>query len=90
MLTTLLLSLTVAAAEPPSWPLPWETRVLPASPSARPKCIKPNPILAQRQGERARARRFAEPQTGRLELAVVREIDRCPIPAVLREGVGRR
>ena len=36
-----------------------------------------------------RAERLIELPPGRLELTVLREFDGCPIPAVLREGIGR-
>ena len=36
----------------------------------------------------ARARRLIELPPGRLELTVMRMIDGCPIPAVVREGIG--
>jgi hypothetical protein len=35
----------------------------------------------------AEARRLDQLPPGRLELTVVREVDGCPIPAVLREGI---
>jgi hypothetical protein len=85
MLTTLLLSLSAAAVVPPAWtPSPLASAAKPA------KCIRPNPILAQRSGEIIGTQRLDRLPAGRLELAVVREIERCPIPAVLREGIGRR
>jgi hypothetical protein len=91
MLATLLLSLSAAAVVPPaSPPTPWATPILPVSAAKPAKCIRPNPILAQRPGEALPNRRLDELPPGRLELAVVREVERCPIPAVLRENIGRR
>ena len=52
------------------------------------------PSLAPRYADgedwiaRSRPRRLIELPPGRLELAVHREVDGCPIPAVLREGIG--
>ena len=39
------------------------------------------------QSRGADARRLDQLPPGRLELTVVREVDGCPIPAVLREGI---
>lgn len=39
-------------------------------------------------GRTLRPRRFNELPPGRLELAVLREVDGCPIPAVLQENIG--
>jgi len=36
------------------------------------------------------ARRLDQLPSGRLELSVLRSVDGCPIPAVLREGIGGR
>ena len=36
----------------------------------------------------AQARRLDQLPPGRLELTVLREVDGCPIPAVLRDGIG--
>jgi hypothetical protein len=76
MLVTVLLSLSAAAAVPP------------AQPERRPKCVRPNAILAA--PVQGRGWRLDQTPPGRLELAVVREVERCPIPAVLRENIGRR
>ena len=51
------------------------------------KC--PRATVRQAEGrETLRPRRFNELPPGRLELAVMREVDGCPIPAVLQEGIG--
>ena len=39
------------------------------------------------QSRGADARRLDQLPPGRLELTVLREVDGCPIPAVLREGI---
>ena len=85
MLLTILLSLlqaaTPAASAPPADPSPVKS-----APSGS-KC----PHAAVRQaGEDAalRPRRLDELPPGRLELTVLREVDGCPIPAVLQEGIG--
>ena len=87
LLTVLLaaLELTQAAAAAPTATAP--------SPAARgfgsdKDCRRPE---LQMTKDALRPRRFGElSATARLELAVIREIDGCPIPAVLNEGVGRR
>jgi hypothetical protein len=76
MLTMLLLTLSAAAATPS------------ALPAKTPKCARADVTLARPAD--ARARRLDQLPPGRLELTVLREIDRCPIPAVLREGIGGR
>lgn len=76
MLTMLLLTLSAAAATPP------------ALPAKSPKCARPEVTMVSPMD--GRARRLDQLPPGRLELSVMREIDRCPIPAVLREGIGGR
>ncbi len=76
MLTMLLLTLGAAAATSP------------ALPAKTPKCARPDVIQARPID--ARSQRLDQLPPGRLELTVMREIDRCPIPAVLREGIGGR
>ena len=87
LLTILLAALqsAQAAAVPPSEaemrPL---NRDVPDSPG---KC--PEATLRYAEEEVARGpRRLIELPPGRLELTVMREFDGCPIPAVLREGIG--
>ena len=62
-----------------------------AAPDSAPDC----PSLAPRYAddrrewiERSRPRTLDELPPGRLELAVFRQVDGCPIPAVLRDGIG--
>ena len=52
-------------------------------------CPSMAPRLAEEDwAARSRPRRLIDLPPGRLELAVHREVDGCPIPAVLREGLG--
>jgi hypothetical protein len=53
------------------------------------KCPDLRPRLVQRHDSLG-LQRLIELPPGRLELAVHREVDGCPIPAVLREGIGGR
>lgn len=55
--------------------------------SAR-KCPAPSPQLAVERSRGLQARRLDQLPSGRLELAVMREVDGCVIPAVVREGIG--
>ncbi|WP_129793336.1 hypothetical protein [Sphingosinicella sp. CPCC 101087] len=60
-----------------------------AATDAAPAC----PNLAPRYADegwvvRSRPRRLIELPPGRLELAVHRVVDGCPVPAVLRDGIG--
>ena len=55
--------------------------------SGREECPRAEPRLA-RQPRQVRPQRLIELPPGRLELTVLREVDGCPIPAVLREGLG--
>ena len=50
------------------------------------KCPNARSWFADQSGG-ADARRLDQLPPGRLELTVVREVDGCPIPAVLREGI---
>ena len=82
LLTVLLaaLELTQAAAAAPAAP------AATAPPTGHAKdCRRPE---LQMTRDALRPRRFGElPTTARLELAVIREFNGCPIPAVLNEGV---
>ena len=70
----------------------------PSSPAAsadcddlRPRMAETVPPLRQSVGDPVRTlrpRTLDELPPGRLELTVLREVDGCPIPAVLREGIG--
>ena len=59
-------------------------RAVPGSPG---KCPETTLHYAQEDVSRG-PRRLIELPPGRLELAVMREFDGCPIPAVVREGIG--
>lgn len=73
--------LSVSATPPPS------TTVADRSVETGRKC--PESRLRQAEGRHsAKVRRLDQLPPGSLELTVLREIDRCPIPAVLREGIG--
>ena len=88
MLLTLLLAaiqlLPAAPAAPTAQP---ELRPSVGGVGAGPKCPRAT-VHQATQGDVPRPRRFNELPAGRLELAVLREFDGCPIPAVLQEGIG--
>jgi hypothetical protein len=89
MLLTVLLAaiqmLTASPALPPAsqpQPMPYVGGV-----GAGAKC--PHATVRQaNQGGPPPVQRFNELPAGRLELAVLRQVDGCPIPAVLQEGIG--
>ena len=87
MLLTILLSAfhivaSVATAAPAAG-----AAVQPPTALTTAKC--PNATVRQAAiPERVAPQRFDQLPPGRLELTVLREFDRCPIPAVLREGIG--
>ena len=87
MLLALLLTATSAVAAPaPERPVTITT-LPPIAVDARKACPRPELRMAQqRQG--VRAERLIDLPPGRLELTVQRMFDGCPIPAVLREGIG--
>jgi hypothetical protein len=58
--------------------------------TAAKRCPELSPRIADERSHGARARRLDELPPGRLELAVLREIDGCAIPAVVHEGIGGR
>ena len=85
MLLTILLSLLQAAV--PATPAP----ALELSPSKSALSGSKCPQATVRQageGEPLRPRRLDELPAGSLELTVMREVDGCPIPAVVQEGIG--
>ena len=53
-------------------------------------CVRPRTRHASILRKPVRPERLIDLPPGRLELTVVREIDGCPLPAVLREGIGAR
>ena len=85
MLLTILLSLLHAALPAASAPAPELT----PSKSALSGSKCPQATLRHAgEGEPLRPRRLDELPAGRLELTVMREVDGCPIPAVLQDGIG--
>jgi hypothetical protein len=90
LFTLLAAALSSAPAQTPAAIFP--PREAPgASPDSAPDC----PSLAPRYAddrrawiERSRPRTLDELPPARLELAVFRQVDGCPIPAVLRDGIG--
>ena len=86
LLTILLAALQLAQA--PAAPAP-EAGLRPlVRPDAGPKhCPRATLRYAEENGPSG-PRRLIELPAGRLELAVMREFDGCPIPAVVREGFG--
>ena len=85
MIVPLLLALSTvpAAAQPaPAQPLQ-------ADRSERKACPDMGPRIATLLRKGVRPQRLDELPPGRLELSVFRMVDGCPIPAVVRERVGR-
>jgi hypothetical protein len=92
MFLTLLLAATFSSSAPaPAAPL-----APPAQPGAVWPAFGPDPVAAcdslspriATDAAPPRARRLIELPPGRLELTVLRQVDNCPIPVVLREGIG--
>ena len=82
----LLLALfSLTAASPPR---PAPVAAAEATPFITPQKCPEATIHYTDQTRGARPRRLDELPPGRLELTVLREVDGCPIPAVLREGIG--
>ena len=81
MLTVALLLAAAPGALPTSFTGPRQGLAAADCPSARRH-------EAGRSPRPMRPQRLTELPPGRLELAVLREIDHCPVSAVLREGVG--
>jgi hypothetical protein len=95
MLVMILLA-AISALDAPSaaGAQPAPSSALPASPQdcpdLRPRIAEappPQPGIAD-PTRPVRPRTLDELPPGRLELTVLRKIDGCPIPAVLREGIG--
>ncbi len=82
LLTILLAALSLAPVPSPGGataaPLPMKMR----------DCPEARTYQAEEGPNRLLPRRLDELPPGRLELAVLREVAGCPIPAVLREGLG--
>ena len=84
MLLTLLLA-AVSAVPAASLPLRPIQQPVPASQS---ECPNARTYQAEDGISRPGARRLDELPPGRLELTVLRQVNGCPIPAVVREGIG--
>ena len=81
----MLVLLTTSAASPqPPAALP----VDPAAPNAERKCMSLGPQAAAILRKGVRPQRLDELPPGRLELTVMRVVDGCPQPAVIRENIG--
>jgi hypothetical protein len=86
LLTILLAALQLAQAPDSPAPAPEIRRLAPPHSPAK-DCPRTTLRYAAENGP-ARPRRLIELPPGRLELAVMRQINGCPIPAVVREGIG--
>ena len=86
LLTLLLTALSSVAAPAPERPVTITTAPTIAV-DARKACPRAEVRMAERPRD-VRAERLIELPPGRLELTVLREFDGCPIPAVIREGIG--
>jgi hypothetical protein len=80
MLFPLLIALLAVPASPPS-------AIRPATVAK--SCPDLGPRIATVLRKNVRPQRLDQLPPGRLELTVMREVDGCPIPAVVREGIGR-
>ena len=90
MLLTILLAAIQIAATPPV-PAPQDGfHAGPPALGATGKRCPEDMLRYAGQGRPPVARRLDELPPGRLELTVYRQVDGCPIPAVLREGIGGR
>ena len=93
MLFMILLGLALApsvstSTEAVATPRSHSGAILPFRSDVERKCPNAYPRVAEEGMGGARPRTLGELPPGRLELAVVREIDGCAIPAVVREGIG--
>ena len=84
MLLTVLLAAVSAA---PAVSLPLRPMDQPVSVDQR-ECPNARTYQAADGVSRPRAWRLDELPPGRLELSVLRQVNGCPIPAVVREGIG--
>ena len=95
MLPLVALSLVAVPSAPVRAPGPPPSSALPAPPAGcddlRPRMAESAPPVHRGIGDPSRTvrpRTLDELPPGRLELTVLREVDGCPIPVVLREGLG--
>ena len=86
LLTLLLTALSSVAAPAPERPVTITTAP-PIAVDAPKACPRAEVRMAE-WPKGVRAERLIELPPGRLELTVLREFDGCPIPAVIREGIG--
>ncbi len=87
----LLAALTLPSSAPgsPSAP-PEAARQAPADAAAGEReCVRAGVQMADRPRGRIEMRRLDELPAGRLELTVMRQMNGCVVPAVVREGIGR-
>ena len=87
MLLTFLVTAISSVAAPAHERPVTITTLPPIAVDARKACPRPELRMAERR-QGVRAERLVDLPPGRLELTVQREFDGCPIPAVLREGIG--
>ena len=78
----LVLMATSAASPPPAQPAD------PATPNSERKCMSLGPQFAAILRKGVTPQRLDELPPGRLELTVMRMVDGCPQPAVIRENIG--
>lgn len=84
-------ALLVSAPDPPARPMPSAEAPPTGCPDLRPRFADGAPPISPGVGDRTRPvppRTLDKLPPGRLELSVLREVDGCAIPAVLREGIG--
>ena len=82
----LLLMLIATSATSPQ-PPPAQPAA-PSAPNSERKCMSLGPQIAAILRKGVRPQRLDELPPGRLELTVLREVDGCPQPAVIRENIG--
>ena len=83
----LLISMVAAVTATPAASLPLRPMHQPL-PANQQECENATTYQADQGIPRARARRLDELPPGRLELTVMRSFNGCPMPAVLRDGIG--
>ena len=81
----LLVLIATAAASPQPPPA---QPAAPAAPNSERKCMSLGPQVAAILRKGVRPQRLDELPPGRLELTVMRVVDGCPQPAVIRENIG--
>ena len=85
----LMILASMLALAPATSPLrPIEPRGRETPRVAAGECPEARSYYAGKSPSAATARRLDQLPPGRLELTVLREVNGCPIPAVIREGMG--